>query len=77
MHEGLTQRVIIMPYKPGRSMQRGRYTMYAYNRISKTVLVTLSLLTLSVNAEERVGKYQLAKKVGTEVIQTWKYLYFS
>ena len=37
----------------------------------KTTLVVLSLLTLGVNAEERVGKYQLASKVDTDVIQTW------
>ena len=45
--------------------------MYVYSKVLKTTLMVLSLLTLGVNAEERVGKYQLANKVGTEVIQTW------
>jgi cytochrome c len=45
--------------------------MYAYNRVCKTTLLLLSLLTFGLNAQERTGKYQLADKISNEGIQAW------
>jgi len=45
--------------------------MYVYKTVGKTTLVMLLLFTVGLNAQERVGKYQLAKKVSTEAIASW------
>ena len=45
--------------------------MYVYKRVCKTTFVTLTLFTLGLTAQERVGKYQLAEKVSSEAIASW------
>ena len=45
--------------------------MYVYKTVCKTTLATLLLFTFGLNAQERVGKYQLAEKVSAEAIASW------
>ena len=45
--------------------------MYVYKTACKITLVLLTLFTLGLNAQERVGKYQLAEKISTEAIESW------
>ena len=45
--------------------------MYAYNFLMKSILVSLLLFILNLQAGERVGKYLLAEKITSEEMQSW------